>query len=591
MSFGASQTVLGTGAHSAPVMITPADVVTNGSASEGRLVRVNGLTLVDALDWPAAGSSAFVRVTDGTDEFLMLVDEETDLDESAPPSAAFDLVGFLAQDDPQPFDDNHFVYPRGTGDLVVGDGSGTVAVTPSAIPEGSNGVSLLFAVTGQQATLETVEIDISPNWGWTGSLGDVVLSGAGFIGASASVVPGTPPTVRVTGGFVSASTIGQVAILNLDAPASPELSAFAVRTATPGGTPAQIATLPTVNVVTAVNPGDVVVNEVYAVTSAGSGSREGAEFVEIHNRTAMPLDISGWGLQDIGRTQSCALDTRWEFPAGTMIAAGGYVVVCRTAIDTGNPANPNDDLGFLVEFPSLPGGVPLFEMYDPEPNVSFGDFPSVPGGRVTDDPAVPNMVLVNGTADVDDQIGLLGGSITNGGQCESPNVPGRFVPYAELVVLTDVVGNAVDAFEYREIGPCSGDLCTGPFTGADDAYPFGAPKPGHSLGRDAMSTDTDASVNDVLPASVVTPGAANVPGDTVGPGLVAGAATGISANVIEIRYDESVDPATAEDPGPGRHHRRHRLGHLRGPARRRPGQHGDRRLRLRHDRGLPDRER
>ena len=42
---------------------------------------------------------------------------------------------------------------------------------------------------------------------------------------------------------------------------------------------------------------------------------------------------------------------------------------------------------------------------------------------------------------------------------------------------------------------------------------------------------------------------------------------------------------------PGRHRPRHRARRVRRQARRRPGQHGHRRLRVRHDRGLPHRER
>jgi hypothetical protein len=263
--------------------------------------------------------------------------------------------------------------------------------------------------------------------------------------------------------------------------------------------------------------------------------------VELYNRTTVDLDVSGWTLTDVGRSEGCTLDSRWAFPSGTVLPAGGYLVVARTALDPNNPGNPTDDRGFRVSFPGFSGA--LFEMYDPDTLSAFGDYPVR-----TDEAATPNMTLLDPHAGVDDQIGLLGGVVTNGGQCESPNVPGRIVPFAEVLVLRDVLGAVIDAVEYREIGPCTGDLCAGPLTGPDDAYPFGPPKPGHSLGRNASSSDTGSSLADFLPASVATPGAPNVPGDTVPPGFVAGGTAAVSASVIEIRYDEPVDESTATDP-------------------------------------------
>jgi hypothetical protein len=537
--FGGTIMVIGSGAVDTPVAVTPNEIATNGAAWEGTRVRLDGLTIVNPGAWPAAGSSGFVQVTDGTGQVRLFIDEDLGL--GGTPPVAFDLLGFVAQDDASPFNDNHTIYAGSASDLVVGDGSGSASVTPTAVPTAASGVTLTFTVIGQSATLETVELDVPVTWTWPALAEDVSVSGPGFPGgASVSVVPGSPPTIRVTGAALTSSSSGTLVVSNLGAPSSPGLSTFPVRTAILGGTPAAIASSPAVNVVTSASPGDVVVNEVYAVTAHGS-TREEAEFIELYNRSGGSLDISGWTLSDIGRTAGCTLDSRWAFPTGTQLPAGGYVVVCRTARDPNNPANPSDDEGFLVEFPGFSGL--LFEMYDPEPSVPLGDFP----GR-TDDAGTPNMVLLDSHPGVDDQIRLLGGSITNAGQCESPNIPGRLVPFQELIVLRDVLGAAVDAFEYREIGPCTTDLCTGPYTGADDAYPYGAPKPGHSLGRNASSADTDSSAVDVLPASVVTPGAANVPGDTVPPALLSGAGNGVSATVIEIRYDEPVDDATATDP-------------------------------------------
>jgi hypothetical protein len=538
--FGGTVTVIGSGTVDAPAVVTAADVVTNGVAWEGTRVRINAVTLVNPGAWPAAGVSGFVNVTDGVSTFRLYVDDETNLDGSSPPAAAFDLLGFVAQDDAPPFDDSHFVWPASLSDLVLGDGSGTAAVNPAVVPEDAVGVTLAFTFTGQQATLATIELDVPVTWGWTQSPADVAMSGPGFGAAVVTIVPGTPPTIQVSGAAVTATATGTLTISGLSSPANPGVSTFPVRTAISGGTPASIAAPPSVNVVTGASPGDVVINEMMPVSANANDTSDESEFVELFNRTTVDLDLSGWTLTDIGRSEGCTLDSRWAFPAGTVLAAGGYLVVARTALDPNNPGTTADDRGFRATFPSFPGV--LFEMYDLE---SPSTAPQGDNTSAADDPATPNLTLLDPHAGVDDQIGLLGGVVTNAGQCESPNVPGRVVPYAEAVVLRDVLGAVIDAVEYREIGPCAGDLCTGPITGADDAYPWGPPKPGHSLGRNATSTDTGSSAADFLPASVATPGAANQPGDTVPPGFVGGATAGVSASVIEIRYDEPVDESTA----------------------------------------------
>ncbi|MGH2571671.1 MAG: lamin tail domain-containing protein, partial [bacterium] len=276
-------------------------------------------------------------------------------------------------------------------------------------------------------------------------------------------------------------------------------------------------------------------NEIYCVTTPLSGGREEPEFVEFRNVAAADLDIGGWTISDIGRTGSCARDSRWAFPAGTMIPAGGFVVVCRTALDPQNPGNPADDVGFKVAFPGFPPGMLLFETFDAQAELSR-----------MDDPATPNMVLLDPTGE-DDQLALLGGPITNGGQCESPNVPGRFIPFAELVALRDATARPIDAVTFQELGPCELEFCGA--AGAGGAYRAGPPKFGHTLGRDAASSDHPDSWQDLLPSSNPTPGAANDPGDTVAPLLVVDPANaGLSASMIEVRWDEPVFDAVATDP-------------------------------------------
>lgn len=68
----------------------------------------------------------------------------------------------------------------------------------------------------------------------------------------------------------------------------------------------------------------VVINEFLA--SNGSGLKthqESAEdWIELYNRSSAAINLSGWYLTD-----SASEPTRWQFPSGTTIGAGGYLIV------------------------------------------------------------------------------------------------------------------------------------------------------------------------------------------------------------------------------------------------------------------------
>jgi len=66
--------------------------------------------------------------------------------------------------------------------------------------------------------------------------------------------------------------------------------------------------------------GPVVINEIHYRPVSGD---EEDEFVEVHNRSAIAVDLSGWRF-----TQG--ID--WTFSSGTTVAPGGYLVVARDAV-------------------------------------------------------------------------------------------------------------------------------------------------------------------------------------------------------------------------------------------------------------------
>lgn len=111
LGFGmGSVAILGSGTPDPSVMITATELLTNGAVYEGARVAIGNLTVVDPGEWPEAGSSGFARVTDGSAEVLLYIDDDTDLDGALPPPTPSVAHGFVAQNDTVPFLDGHFVY-------------------------------------------------------------------------------------------------------------------------------------------------------------------------------------------------------------------------------------------------------------------------------------------------------------------------------------------------------------------------------------------------------------------------------------------------------------------------------------------------
>lgn len=222
---------------------------------------------------------------------------------------------------------------------------------------------------------------------------------------------------------------------------------------------------------------DIVINEIYCDSA---GNYDGAEFIELYNTDASPVDIGGYVLCGPEYDQLCGGEDRWQFPVGTIIGANDYIVVAKDAHD-------GDD-GFYEEF----GIEADFEMVDP----SFA--------YDHDYLFVENMVLLDDdpATGYSDEIGLVGGT--------GYGVICGYTSRADVVYLytTASLTTLVDLVEYADPVDCTGDPCFGDDGLVDNAFP-GIPFLGNSLGRDPSSTDTDNSnVDWTLQAP--TPGAVNV---------------------------------------------------------------------------------
>ncbi|MCC5916935.1 MAG: T9SS type A sorting domain-containing protein [Cryomorphaceae bacterium] len=124
-----SLTVLGTGF----TLPAPAVVTSLGEATKGRLVRLNGLSLVSPSQWSAAGTGFNVDMTDGSTTFLGRITSFTTLFNDPAPTGQFDLIGHggqFASSTTAPFNDGYQILPRYSEDLIIDT---TVTPTPVVI--------------------------------------------------------------------------------------------------------------------------------------------------------------------------------------------------------------------------------------------------------------------------------------------------------------------------------------------------------------------------------------------------------------------------------------------------------------------------
>ncbi|MGA2501590.1 MAG: lamin tail domain-containing protein, partial [Tepidisphaeraceae bacterium] len=98
----------------------------------------------------------------------------------------------------------------------------------------------------------------------------------------------------------------------------------------PGGTPGYADTGAVL--------GSVVINEVLAHTDPQTQG----DMIEFYNTTPQPVNMSGWFVSDDGSNLA-----KYEFANGTIIAAGGYIVLTQTG-NFGNVADPGCHTAFAL---------------------------------------------------------------------------------------------------------------------------------------------------------------------------------------------------------------------------------------------------
>lgn len=122
--------------HATGLLLEPVVVLTLDETVESKLVKFEKVSLVDTLQWKPSGSfnATFAQ---GTSEFALRVDSDTDIPGMWAPKATFDLIGIGGQFDASaPFDGGYQLFPRSRADIVLpvsvkGDLEGQVRVFPN----------------------------------------------------------------------------------------------------------------------------------------------------------------------------------------------------------------------------------------------------------------------------------------------------------------------------------------------------------------------------------------------------------------------------------------------------------------------------
>jgi len=109
---------------------------------------------------------------------------------------------------------------------------------------------------------------------------------------------------------------------------------------------------------------DVCINE-FHTTSSGGGFDD---WIELYNRGAAVVDISGWLISD-----ERVLNAKWAFPLGTVLAPGEFVVVGEAVLGFGW-SSLGDEVVMLSASDSLTG-MDFYDYGPQQPDISEGRYP------------------------------------------------------------------------------------------------------------------------------------------------------------------------------------------------------------------------
>jgi hypothetical protein len=198
----------------------PQTVTVLDESYESHMVRIECVEMVDPTQWTQVGNGFDVELTDGTNEFTMRVDLNTDIFQSEAPQGHFTIVGIGAQFDPtSPYSGGYTFWPRYLDDfsdvveasfqmptvLVYDDSGLTVDFVNSS--EGATSYSWEF---GDGSTLSSESPSHDYSYAFLSTVAEVTVSLTVSNGAGCSDV--FTATVDVVYSSVNEETAGVVQI-------------------------------------------------------------------------------------------------------------------------------------------------------------------------------------------------------------------------------------------------------------------------------------------------------------------------------------------------------------------------------------------
>jgi CotH kinase protein/Lamin Tail Domain/Chitobiase/beta-hexosaminidase C-terminal domain len=89
----------------------------------------------------------------------------------------------------------------------------------------------------------------------------------------------------------------------------------------------------------------IAINEILSHSNAPR-----VDAIELRNNSGSPVDVGGWYLSDTGSPETVADYQKFTIPPGTVIAAGGYLVLTETAFNPNGAWNPTPGVPGAGEF-------------------------------------------------------------------------------------------------------------------------------------------------------------------------------------------------------------------------------------------------
>jgi plastocyanin/DNA/RNA endonuclease YhcR with UshA esterase domain len=115
IQFSPASIALVSGGHQ---LRNPSIVTALGEDTESELVTIENVNLVNPAQWSNSGSGFNVDITNGTDTFLMRIDNDVDLYALAVPTGTFNVTGIGRQfDNSNPHTDGYQLFPRYVADI------------------------------------------------------------------------------------------------------------------------------------------------------------------------------------------------------------------------------------------------------------------------------------------------------------------------------------------------------------------------------------------------------------------------------------------------------------------------------------------